>query len=193
MESKVKTVKLSEIKLNPENPRTITENAMANLVKSLQEFPDMMSLREIIVDEKMMVLGGNMRLLALQKIGAKVATAKIVKGLTPEQKREFVIKDNAPFGEWDMDALANAWGDLPLIEWGVDLPEWLTRPEDGDKAGSSPWDRVGDTSEGVMFTFGEVQVRLPLSLYQAFEISAPKDKVDLTKWLETKLDEICNS
>jgi len=122
MESKIKTVKLSEIKLNPDNPRTITGKAMENLVKSLQDFPEMMKLREIVVDESMTVLGGNMRLLALQKSGAKDCTAKIVKGLTPDQKREFVIKDNAAFGEWDMDALANSWDDLPLFEWGVNVP-----------------------------------------------------------------------
>ena len=111
MEIKTKTVKLSDIKLNPDNPRTITKQAMANLVKSLQKFPDMMKLREIVIDETMTVLGGNMRLLALQKIKVTDCTAKIVKGLTPEQKREFVIKDNAAFGAWDMDALANMFSE----------------------------------------------------------------------------------
>jgi hypothetical protein len=67
-----------------------------------------------------------MRLLALKKSGAKECTAKIVTGLTPEQKREFIIKDNSAFGEWDMDLLSSSWSDLPLVEWGVDLPEdWL--------------------------------------------------------------------
>jgi len=136
-EIKVKIVKLSEIKLNPDNPRTITAKAMANLVKSLQEFPDMMDLREIVVDEDMMVLGGNMRLLALKKIGAKEATAKIVKGLTPEQKLEFIIKDNSQFGAWDMDALSSEWDSLPLIEWGIDLPEaWMESESDEDEAGA---------------------------------------------------------
>lgn len=118
----IKTVKVSEIKLNPDNPRTISKKDMDLLVKSLQDFPDMMKLREIVCDENMVVLGGNMRLLALRKIGAKEVTAKIVTGLTHEQKREFVIKDNGGFGSWDMDALANSWGDLPLVEWGVNIP-----------------------------------------------------------------------
>jgi len=122
----VKTVKISQIKPNPDNPRRISTKDMDRLVKSLQDFPDMMKLREIVVDETMTVLGGNMRLLALRKIGAVNVTAKIVKGLTPAQKREFIVKDNAAFGEWDFDILANAWADLPLLEWGVDLPEdWL--------------------------------------------------------------------
>ena len=131
----IKTVKLNEIKTNPDNPRTISKKDMDLLVKSLTDFPDMLKLREIVVDETMTVLGGNMRLLALQKSGAKECTAKIVSGLTDEQKREFVIKDNSSFGQWDMDALANAWGDLPLAEWGVDLPEdWLNPIPEENKA-----------------------------------------------------------
>ena len=126
MQVEVKTVKLSKVKLNPDNPRRISERDMDRLVKSLQEFPDMMKLREIVVDETMTVIGGNMRVLALRKMGIQEATAKICKGLTADQKREFVIKDNAAFGEWDMDALANGWSDLPLADWGVDLPaDWL--------------------------------------------------------------------
>jgi ParB-like chromosome segregation protein Spo0J len=121
-----KRVKLSQIKLNPDNPRHISEKDMARLVKSLAEFPEMMDIREIVVDENMMVLGGNMRTLALRKAGAKECVAKVVTGLTAEQKREFVIKDNGSMGEWDFDLLANNWSDLPLDDWGVDLPEdWL--------------------------------------------------------------------
>lgn len=128
-EIEIKTVKLSSVRLNPDNPRRISGPAMARLVKSLQDFPDMLKLREIVVDETMTVLGGNMRLLALRKIGAKECTAKIVTGLTPEQKREFIVKDNSNFGDWDMDALS-AWDDLPLVEWGVDIPEdWGKEPE----------------------------------------------------------------
>jgi len=143
MNVEVKKVKLTELKLNPDNPRRISKQDMDRLVKSLNEFPDMLSIREIVVDETMTVLGGNMRLLALRKIGAKECTAKIVTGLTPEQKREFIIKDNSAFGEWNMDLLSSSWDDLPLVDWGVDLPEdWLGNvdgidaPElkDGDRA-----------------------------------------------------------
>ena len=135
MQVDVKTVKLSKVKLNPDNPRRISERDMDRLVKSLQEFPDMMKLREIVVDETMTVIGGNMRVLALRKMGIQEAIAKIVKGLTADQKREFIIKDNAAFGEWDMDALANGWGDLPLADWGVDLPEdWLKEIPEENKA-----------------------------------------------------------
>ena len=130
IEISIKTVKLSQIKLNPDNPRRIGNVEMDRLVKSLQEFPDMMKLREIVVDETMTILGGNMRFLALKKIGAKECTAKIVTGLTKEQKREFVIKDNGSWGNWDFDLLANNWADLPLSDWGIDLPDdWLKDSE----------------------------------------------------------------
>jgi len=126
MKIKSKKLKLNQIKLNPDNPRQISEKQIDLLVKSLQDLPEMMQLREIIVDENMVILGGNMRFRALQKIGEKEAPVKIVTGLTPDQKREFIIKDNASFGQWDMDALANLWSDLPLVEWGVGLPaDWV--------------------------------------------------------------------
>ena len=131
-----KIVKLSSIKLNSDNPRTITKKAMDYLVKSLTDFPEMMQMREIVVDENYTVLGGNMRLLALKKIKLRgECTAKIVKGLTEAQKREFIIKDNSTFGDYDFDTLANSWSELPLIEWGVDLPEdWLKSQEDTQDA-----------------------------------------------------------
>ena len=130
MEITTKKLKLSQIKPNPTNPRKIGKVEMERLVKSLQDFPEMLELREIIVDENNTILGGNMRYRALKQIGEKECIAKIVTGLTVDQKREFIIKDNSAFGQYDMDALANLWSDLPLIEWGVNLPDdWLA----GDK------------------------------------------------------------
>jgi len=131
VEITIKKVNLSTIRLNPDNPRRIAKKDMDRLIKSIQDFPEMMKLREIVCDETMTVLGGNMRLLALRKLGAKECTAKIVTGLTHDQKREFIVKDNGSFGEWDFDLLANGFDDLPLADFGVDLPEdWLA----GDKA-----------------------------------------------------------
>lgn len=134
MEITTKKLKLSQIKLNPDNPRRIGKVEMERLVKSLQDFPEMMELREIIVDENNTILGGNMRYRALKQIGEKECIAKIVTGLTVDQKREFIIKDNAAFGQYDMDALANLWSDLPLAEWGVDgLPEgWGKEAKEDD-------------------------------------------------------------
>ena len=97
----------------------------------------MMSLREIVVDETMTVLGGNMRTLALRKIGAKEVTAKVVKGLTDEQKRRFVITDNGNFGEWNFDLLAS-WDDFPLVDWGVSIPQvWTSSPDENKEASES--------------------------------------------------------
>jgi hypothetical protein len=130
----IKKVKLSEIKLNPDNPRAITKQDMERLVKSLQDFPEMMELREIVVDENMVIMGGNMRFRALQQIKAENCIAKIVSGLTDDQKREFVIKDNGAFGRWDMDLLADNWDELPLNDWGVGLPDdWVQPIPDDNK------------------------------------------------------------
>lgn len=157
MNVETKQVKLSALKLNPDNPRRIGNKEMERLVKSLQEFPDMLSIREIVVDETMTVLGGNMRLLALKKSGAKECTAKIVTGLTPEQKREFVIKDNSGFGTWDMDALANMWSDLPLVEWGVDLPDdWLKKEEVTTADAEPQIDRAEELNKVWRVTLGDL-------------------------------------
>lgn len=126
-----KKVKLADIKLNAENPRTITKENMARLVKSIVDFPEMLQMREIVVDETMTVLGGNMRTLALRDAGVEEVTAKICTGLTARQKREFVIKDNSTFGSWDMESLAKSWADEPLAAWGMDLPdEWMAQDKD---------------------------------------------------------------
>lgn len=119
---RIETVDLKKVKPNPENPRTIKGDQFKRLVKSIKEFPEMLELREIVVDENYVVLGGNMRLKALQEAGVKQVIVKVAEGLTEEQKREFVIKDNAAFGEWNFDDLANGWGDLPLADWGVEVP-----------------------------------------------------------------------
>ncbi len=126
MKIETKKVKVSSIKLNPDNPRKIGKPEMDKLVKSITDFPEMLEMREVVVDENTMALGGNMRTLALKKAKINDCTVKVVTGLTDDQKREFVIKDNSNFGEYDWDILENDWADLPLDDWGVDLPDdWL--------------------------------------------------------------------
>ena len=120
-------MKLSDIKPNPDNPRIIRDNQFDKLKKSLQEFPQMMEKRPIVVDEDNMILGGNMRFRALVDIYGNNGEipdkwVSVAKGWTDEQKREFVIKDNANFGEWDCTKLAVGWSVYDLNEWGVDLP-----------------------------------------------------------------------
>jgi DNA modification methylase len=120
------TVKISEVKPNPKNPRIIKDDKFRKLVKSIQEFPDMLNKRPLIVftdtDGKFVVLGGNMRLKACKEIGLKEIPVILADEWTEEQKAEFLIKDNVGFGEWDWDQLANEWDAEKLDDWGLDLP-----------------------------------------------------------------------
>jgi len=115
-------VKISKVKGNPSNPRIIKNDKFKKLVKSIQEFPEMLKLRPIVVDEDMMVLGGNMRLKASKEAGLKEVWIEIAEGLSEDQQKEFIVKDNVGFGEWDWDVLANEWNVLELMDWGVNVP-----------------------------------------------------------------------
>ena len=119
---KVLKVKISEIKTNPKNPRLIKDDKFRKLVKSIQEFPQMLELRPIVVDENNIVLGGNMRLKACIEVGLKEVYIVKAEDLTEQQKDEFIVKDNVGFGEWDWDILANEWDTEKLQDWGLDLP-----------------------------------------------------------------------
>ena len=124
-------MKIAKIKSNPNNPRIIKDDKFKKLVKSLTEFPEMMSKRPLVcvtdVDGKIYPLGGNMRLKALQEIGHKEIPDEWVQMAdewTEEQRREFVIKDNVGFGEWDWDDLANNWDTDKLQDWGLEIPNF---------------------------------------------------------------------
>jgi hypothetical protein len=117
-----RTVKLSEIKTNPNNPRLIKDEKFHKLVKSIQEFPKMLEIRPIVVNSDMIVLGGNMRLKACKEAGLKEIPVIFADDLTEDQQREFIIKDNVGFGEWDWEMIANDWDADQLEDWGLDLP-----------------------------------------------------------------------
>ena len=117
-------VKIEEVKPNPNNPRIITDNKFRKLVKSIREFPNMLELRPIVVNEDMVVLGGNMRLKACKEAGLKEITIIQANNLTPEEQQEFIIKDNIGYGDWDWSKLEEQYGDDILSEWGIDLPEF---------------------------------------------------------------------
>ena len=114
-------LKINKIKPNKDNPRLIKGDKFKKLVKSIKEFPEMLKLRPIVVDEDMIVLGGNMRLKASKEAGLKEVWIEIAEGLTEEQKKEFIVKDNVAFGEWDWDSLVNEWDNIKLVEWGMDV------------------------------------------------------------------------
>ena len=115
---------INEIKPNPNNPRIIKDDKFKKLVKSIQDFPQMLELRPIVIDENNVVLGGNMRLKACIEAGLKDVPVKQAKELTEEQKKEFIVKDNVGYGEWDWDDLANNWDEQLLTEWGLDIPNF---------------------------------------------------------------------
>jgi ParB-like chromosome segregation protein Spo0J len=125
-------MKLKDIKPNPNNPRVLRDDKFQKLKQSITEFPKMLSLRPMVIDENNVVLGGNMRLRALQELGftdVEEAWVKRSSDLTEEEKKRFIIADNVAFGEWDWDTLANDWEVVDLEAWGLDIPQFDERGE----------------------------------------------------------------
>jgi DNA modification methylase len=125
-------MKLKDIKPNPNNPRVLRDDKFQKLKQSITEFPKMLSLRPMVIDENNVVLGGNMRLRALQELGFTDIDEGWVKrssDLTEEEKKRFIIADNVAFGEWDWDTLANDWEVVDLEAWGLDIPQFDTVEE----------------------------------------------------------------
>lgn len=120
----IKKVSIKKIKENEFNPRFISETKFKKLVKSIKDFPQMLEKRPIVVDEDMVVLGGNMRLKACLEAGLTEVYISVADGWTEQQKQEFIIKDNVSFGQWDWDILANGWENEKLVDWGLDVPKW---------------------------------------------------------------------
>jgi hypothetical protein len=160
-------MKLSKLKSNPNNPRIIKDDKFQKLVKSINDFPQMMDKRPIVcvtdTDGKLYPLGGNMRLKALQELNYKDIPENwvtLADEWTIEQRNEFVIKDNVGFGEWDWDDLANNWDSEKINEWGLDIPNWskgsiLNTMNEDDLDFTEEFDPIG-TSKGyqrVVFIF----------------------------------------
>tara|TARA_X000001382_G_scaffold21456_1_gene13046 strand:+ start:1911 stop:2411 length:501 start_codon:yes stop_codon:yes gene_type:complete len=114
-------LEINKLKPNKDNPRIIKDFKFKKLVQSIKDFPEMLELRPIVVDENMTILGGNMRHKACIEAGLKEVYVKIAKGLSEKQKKEFIVKDNVGFGEWEWDILANEWDSTKLNEWGLDV------------------------------------------------------------------------
>lgn len=113
---------IKAIKANPNNPRLIKDERFQKLVQSIKDFPEMLELRPIVVNAAGVVLGGNMRLKACQAAGLTEVPVIAAESLTEAQEREFVIKDNVGFGEWEWDVLANEWEAADLDRWGLEVP-----------------------------------------------------------------------
>ena len=126
----IKTVKISEPKPNEHNPRYINKANFKKLVNSLKEFPKMLEVRPLVIDENMIVLGGNMRLKALTEAGFKEVLVHQITDWTDDEKNQFIIKDNSSFGSWDWEILANEWNMQKIVDWGVDLPKEMFADDD---------------------------------------------------------------
>jgi len=151
-------MKLTKLKLNKANPRFIRDEKFKKLLKSIQEFPKMMELRPIVYDTDGTVLGGNMRLRALQELGYKDIPdnwAVAADTLTDQEKKRFIIEDNVGFGEWDFDMLANEWDSQELSDWGVDLPtDWGGKLEATEDDYEIPETIQTDIVRGDVFEIG---------------------------------------
>lgn len=160
-------MRLSEVKPNPDNPRVMKDDKFAKLCRSIDEFPKMMALRPMVTDADGVVLGGNMRLRALQHLGYTSIPVEWVRKadtLTEDEAKRFIIEDNVSFGEWDYDALANEWDSDTLNEWGMDV-----------------WDGEGD--ENIVPENYTRKIELPI--YTPCEVSpSVSELTDKTKYNE---------
>lgn len=147
---KTEIVKISQIKPNPQNPRIIKDNKYKKLVQSIKDFPEMLNIRPIVVNHHNIVLGGNMRLRACKEAGLKEVPIIKTK-FTAKKQREFTVKDNSNFGEWDWDMLANEWDNKELENWGLDIPTFddLDLDEFFEEPASNPNDNI-DTDKIIL-------------------------------------------
>lgn len=152
----IKKIKISEIKPNPNNPRLIKDDKFKKLVKSIQDFPQMLEIRPIVVNDDMIVLGGNMRLKACKEAGLKELPVIKASELTEEQQREFIIKDNVGFGEWEWEDLANNWDAEQLTDWGLDIPDFKPQVLEAEEDDYEIPDEIKtDIVLGDLFEIGE--------------------------------------
>jgi len=152
----IEWVKTKDIIPNENNPRILKDDKFKKLVQSIKDFPEMLEIRPIVVNNEMMILGGNMRWKAIQEIGIKEIPIIKAENLTEEQQREFLIKDNVGFGEWDWDALANDWDPEELNEWGLDVPNMdVTELEAEEDDFEEPETIETDIVLGDLFEIGE--------------------------------------
>jgi len=172
-------MKLSQIKANPNNPRVLRDEKFQKLKKSIEDFPKMMELRPIVIDENNTILGGNMRFRVLQDLGYKEIEDSWVKKaneLTEKQKQEFIIKDNVSFGEWNWDDLANEWDVELLNEWSLHVPIFHDNLSNNDAyAGASP--------DSELETFMNAEIK---RLYLAYDSDTYAKVVD---WFSKKIEQ----
>lgn len=126
MKQQTGTIQLDQVKLNDKNPRKISQVQLDKLKKSIQEFPEMLNLRPIVLNEDNVILGGNMRIRALKELGYTEVPYLSISDLPEDKQQEFVIKDNLNYGEWNWDVLQDNWQMDSVLSWGLEAPVWMT-------------------------------------------------------------------
>jgi hypothetical protein len=177
----IQVVPIEQVKLNEANPRLIKDNRFEQLVQSLIDFPDMLHVRPLVIDENFVVLGGNMRLHAALRLGYHEIPVLQVTGWTDHQKREFLIKDNASFGEWNFEILANEWSMEPLGAWGIDLPkDWLEEPTESGSGGGG----ADDSPDGEEEEEHEQRPQMTITFTSAEDLQ--QAEIDVQELLDRK-------
>lgn len=157
---KPQKTKITDIRENENNPRFIKDLKFKKLVKSIKEFPKMLEIRPIVVNENNVILGGNMRYKASIEAGLKEVWVIKVDDLTPDQQKEFIIKDNVGFGQWDWDLLANEWDTQELNDWGLEV---LALEETFDEADFAEEKETPQTDEVI------ISLSMPYYQYEKME------------------------
>jgi len=148
-------VNISDILENKNNPRLIKDDKFKKLVQSIKDFPQMLTIRPIVINADMTVLGGNMRLKACKEAGLEKVPVIMANDLTEEQQKEFIIKDNVGFGEWDWEIISNEWDAQQVQDWGLDIPDFKVEPEAQEDDYEIPDEVQTDIVLGDLFEIGE--------------------------------------
>lgn len=152
---KMQRININDIKKNADNPRVIKDEKYKKLIKSIKEFPKMLEIRPIVVDESMTILGGNMRYEACKEAGMESIPVIHVNCLSDEQKKEFIIKDNVAFGDWDWKALTSDWEVTDLNDWGVNVPMHLLENDIKDDDFEFDENKKTNIEEGDLIHIGQ--------------------------------------
>lgn len=145
-------IDINLLKENPDNPRVITDAKFEQLVKSIKGFPQMLEIRPLVADKDYRILGGNMRLKACKAAGLTHVPVILAESLTEEQQREFIIKDNVGFGEWEWEKIVAEWPEAP--EWGLDIPDFKIEAEAQEDDYEIPDEIQTDIVLGDLFEIG---------------------------------------
>jgi len=173
---------IKDVHPNPENPRIIKNDKFKKLVKSIQEFPEMLKARPIVLNASNIVLGGNMRLKAAKDAGLKEIPCLIVDWMTEEQEKEFIIKDNSSYGDWDWEIFKDSdlWDISDLLDWGIDVPSSLLEedkePEfDEDRFLQAAQSYVDNTIKGITLFYEHSEYE---EIQKDFELLQKTEKLD---------------